>query len=96
MKVEATNQHPAVGPMRQADAGLLNLGYAKVGPGDGRVAVLLHGWPYDIHSYLEVAPLLAAAGYRGSSPTSATAGGSAWPTASPTTRSWRSSSPTGP
>ena len=62
--VEATNHHPALGPVRQVDAGLLNVGYAEVGPGDGRVAVLLHGWPYDIHSYLEVAPLLAAAGYR--------------------------------
>ena len=62
--VEATNQHPAVGPRRQVDAGLLNVGYAEVGPGDGRVAVLLHGWPYDIHSYVEAAPLLAAAGYR--------------------------------
>jgi pimeloyl-ACP methyl ester carboxylesterase len=62
--VKATNHHPAVGPLRQVDAGLLNVGYAEVGPADGRVAVLLHGWPYDTHSYLEVAPLLAAAGYR--------------------------------
>jgi pimeloyl-ACP methyl ester carboxylesterase len=62
--VEATNQHTAVGPLRQIDAGLLNVGYAEAGPGDGRAVVLLHGWPYDIHSYDEVAPLLAAAGYR--------------------------------
>src|SRR4030095_6445731 len=62
--VEATNHHPAVGPLSQVDAGLLNVGYADIGPANGRVAVLLHGWPYDIHSYLEVAPLLAAAGYR--------------------------------
>jgi pimeloyl-ACP methyl ester carboxylesterase len=62
--VEATNQHPAVGPLRQIDAGLLNVGYAEAGPGDGRAVVLLHGWPYDIHSYDEVAPLLAAAGHR--------------------------------
>jgi pimeloyl-ACP methyl ester carboxylesterase len=62
--VEATNQHPAVGPLRQIDAGLLNVGYAEAGPGNGRAVVLLHGWPYDIHSYDEVAPLLAAAGYR--------------------------------
>ena len=55
--VEATSHHPAVGPLRQVDAGLLNVGYAKVGPGDGRAAVLLHGWPYDIHSHLEVAPI---------------------------------------
>jgi pimeloyl-ACP methyl ester carboxylesterase len=62
--VEATNHHPAVGPLRQVEAGLLNVGYAEAGPGDGRPVVLLHGWPYDIHSYVEVAPLLAAAGYR--------------------------------
>jgi pimeloyl-ACP methyl ester carboxylesterase len=62
--VEATNHHPAVGPLRQVDAGLLNVGYAEAGPAGGPTVVLLHGWPYDIHSYLEVAPLLAAAGYR--------------------------------
>jgi pimeloyl-ACP methyl ester carboxylesterase len=62
--VEPTSRHTLLGPLRQVDAGLLNVGYAEVGPGDGRVAVLLHGWPYDIHSYLEVAPLLAAQGYR--------------------------------
>ena len=52
------------GPVRQIDAGLLNVGYAEVGPPQGRAAVLLHGWPYDIHSYVEVAPLLASKGYR--------------------------------
>ena len=52
------------GPLRQVDAGLLNVGYAELGPADGRVVILLHGWPYDIHSFVEVAPLLAAAGYR--------------------------------
>jgi pimeloyl-ACP methyl ester carboxylesterase len=62
--VEATNHHPAVGPLRQVDAGLLNVGYAEAGPDDGRPVVLLHGWPYDIHSFVEVAPLLAAAGYQ--------------------------------
>jgi pimeloyl-ACP methyl ester carboxylesterase len=62
--VEAMSHHTAVGPLRQVDAGLLNVGYAEAGPGDGRAAVLLHGWPYDIHSYLEVAPMLAAEGYR--------------------------------
>jgi pimeloyl-ACP methyl ester carboxylesterase len=62
--VEAMNQHPSFGPLSQVDAGLLRVGYAEVGPGDGRVAVLLHGWPYDIHSYVDVVPLLAAAGYR--------------------------------
>ncbi|HEY9376297.1 MAG TPA: alpha/beta hydrolase [Jiangellaceae bacterium] len=62
--VEAANHHPALGPLSQVDAGLLRVGYADIGPADGRVAVLLHGWPYDIHSYVDVAPLLAAAGYR--------------------------------
>ena len=62
--VEATNHHPAFGPLSQVDAGLLRVGYADIGPADGLVAVLLHGWPYDIHSYVNVAPLLAAAGYR--------------------------------
>jgi pimeloyl-ACP methyl ester carboxylesterase len=61
---EATNDHPTFGPLSQVDAGLLRVGYADIGPADGRVAVLLHGWPYDIHSYVDVAPLLAAAGYR--------------------------------
>jgi pimeloyl-ACP methyl ester carboxylesterase len=62
--LEATNHHPTFGPLSQVDAGLLRVGYADIGPADGRVAVLLHGWPYDIHSYVDVAPLLAAAGYR--------------------------------
>lgn len=52
------------GPLRQIDAGLLNVGYVDIGPADGRVVVLLHGWPYDIHSYADVAPALASAGYR--------------------------------
>src|SRR6266516_4375414 len=51
------------GPLKQIDAGLLNVGYAEAGPADGRAVVLLHGWPYDIHSYVDVAPLLAAHGY---------------------------------
>jgi pimeloyl-ACP methyl ester carboxylesterase len=50
--------------VRQIDAGLLNVGYVDAGPADGRAVVLLHGWPYDIHSYADVAPLLAARGYR--------------------------------
>jgi pimeloyl-ACP methyl ester carboxylesterase len=50
--------------LKQIDAGFLNVGYAESGPTDGRPVVLLHGWPYDIHSYVEVAPLLAAQGYR--------------------------------
>jgi pimeloyl-ACP methyl ester carboxylesterase len=50
--------------MKQIDAGLLNVGYAEAGPADGPAVILLHGWPYDIHSYVDVAPLLAQAGYR--------------------------------
>jgi pimeloyl-ACP methyl ester carboxylesterase len=50
--------------VRQIQAGVLNVGYVDVGPADGPVAILLHGWPYDIHSFAEVAPLLAAAGFR--------------------------------
>lgn len=52
------------GPLKQVKAGLLNVGYAEAGPSDGPAVLLLHGWPYDIHSYVEVAPILAAAGYR--------------------------------
>jgi pimeloyl-ACP methyl ester carboxylesterase len=50
--------------LKQIDAGVLNIGYAETGPADGPVVMLLHGWPYDIHSFVEVTPLLAAAGYR--------------------------------
>jgi pimeloyl-ACP methyl ester carboxylesterase len=52
------------GPLKQIDAGLLNVGYAEAGPANGPVVLLLHGWPYDIHSFVDVAPLLASAGYR--------------------------------
>jgi pimeloyl-ACP methyl ester carboxylesterase len=54
----------AFGPLRQLNAGLLSVGYAEVGPVDGPAVILLHGWPYDIHSYVDVAPLLATRGYR--------------------------------
>ncbi len=50
--------------LKQIDAGVLNVGYAEAGPADGPVVVLLHGWPYDIYSFVDVAPLLASAGYR--------------------------------
>ena len=50
--------------LKQIDAGLLNVGYAEAGPADGPVVLLLHGWPYDIYSFVDVAPLLASAGYR--------------------------------
>jgi pimeloyl-ACP methyl ester carboxylesterase len=52
------------GPLQQIDAGPLTVGYAEAGPSNGTPVILLHGWPYDIHSYVDVAPLLATAGYR--------------------------------
>ncbi len=51
-------------PLKQIDAGVLNVAYAEAGPANGPPVILLHGWPYDIHSFVEVTPLLAAAGYR--------------------------------
>jgi pimeloyl-ACP methyl ester carboxylesterase len=50
--------------LKWVDAGVLSVGYAEAGPADGPVVILLHGWPYDIHSYVDVAPLLASEGYR--------------------------------
>jgi pimeloyl-ACP methyl ester carboxylesterase len=50
--------------LKQIEAGVLNVGYAEAGPANGPVVFLLHGWPYDIHTYVDVAPLLASAGYR--------------------------------
>jgi pimeloyl-ACP methyl ester carboxylesterase len=52
------------GPLKQIDAGVLNVGYAEAGPATGPPVILLHGWPYDIYTYVDVAPLLASAGYR--------------------------------
>lgn len=52
------------GPLKQVEAGVLNVGYAEAGPDNGPVAILLHGWPYDIYSFVDVAPLLVKAGYR--------------------------------
>lgn len=51
-------------PLKQVDAGALNIAYAEAGPADGPPVILLHGWPYDIHSYVDVAPALASVGYR--------------------------------
>ncbi len=51
-------------PLKQVNAGLLNVAYAEAGPADGPPVILLHGWPYDIHSFVEVTPMLAAKGYR--------------------------------
>jgi alpha/beta hydrolase fold len=48
----------------RSDAGVLNIGYAEAGPSSGSPVILLHGWPYDTHDYIEVAPILAAQGYR--------------------------------
>jgi pimeloyl-ACP methyl ester carboxylesterase len=59
-----TSPESQLGTVSQIDAGLLNIGYVDAGSADGPAAVLLHGWPYDIHSYLDVVPLLTAAGYR--------------------------------
>ena len=56
--------HPSFSALKQIDAGLLDVGYADVGPANGPAVLLLHGWPYDIHTYVDVAPLLASAGYR--------------------------------
>ena len=50
--------------VKQINAGVLNVGYADVGPANGPAVILLHGWPYDIHSYAAVTPSLAAAGFR--------------------------------
>ena len=55
---------PSLGSLKQVDAGALNVGYAEVGPSGGPPVILLHGWPYDIHTYVDVAPLLGSAGYR--------------------------------
>jgi pimeloyl-ACP methyl ester carboxylesterase len=56
--------HNSFASLKQIDAGPLNVGYAEAGPANGPAVILLHGWPYDIHSYVDVAPLLASAGYR--------------------------------
>jgi pimeloyl-ACP methyl ester carboxylesterase len=56
--------HTSFGALKQVNAGLLSVGYAEAGPANGPPVILLHGWPYDIHSYVDVAPLLASKGYR--------------------------------
>ena len=70
-KKDPAGMHPpprrtktSFGPIKQIDAGLLNVGYAEADPTSGPAVILLHGWPYDIHSYTDVAPLLSAKGYR--------------------------------
>ena len=64
MSTNTPGMSTSFGPLKQVDAGVLDVGYAEAGPAGGPAVVLLHGWPYDIHSYVEVAPRLAAAGYR--------------------------------
>ncbi|HEY6396051.1 MAG TPA: alpha/beta hydrolase [Solirubrobacteraceae bacterium] len=63
---QSTSESPTTGfgAVLQIEAGVLDVGYVDAGPSDGPAVVLLHGWPYDIHSYEEVTPRLAAAGYR--------------------------------
>ncbi|MGO4567141.1 alpha/beta fold hydrolase [Rhizobium sp. 2YAF20] len=56
--------HTSFSSIKQVDAGVLSIGYAEVGPADGPVVILLHGWPYDIYSFVDVAPLLASKGFR--------------------------------
>jgi len=56
--------HTSFAALKQIDAGVLNIGYAEAGPADGPAVILHHGWPYDIHSFVDVTPLLASAGYR--------------------------------
>lgn len=60
----ATAKEESFASLKQIDAGALNVGYAEAGPANGPAVLLLHGWPYDIHTYAGVAPLLAAKGYR--------------------------------
>src|SRR5688500_13639256 len=60
----ARGTHTSFASLKQIDAGALNVGYAEAGPAKGPAVLLLHGWPYDIHTYVDVAPLLASAGYR--------------------------------
>jgi hypothetical protein len=56
--------HVSFAPLKRINAGLLNVAYAEAGPADGPPIILLHGWPYDIHSFVDVTPLLTSAGYR--------------------------------
>jgi len=64
MITSATGSASSFGPVRQIQAGPLSVGYVESGPAEGPAVVLLHGWPYDIHSYAGVVPLLTSAGYR--------------------------------
>lgn len=61
---KAPSGRSSFGPLRQIKAGVLDVGYVELGPADGRPVLLIHGWPYDIHTYADAAPILAAAGLR--------------------------------
>jgi len=60
----ASPKNTSFASLKQVNAGVLKIGYAEDGPADGRPVILLHGWPFDIHAFVDVAPLLAKAGYR--------------------------------
>jgi len=64
VKPKAAVSRTSFAGLKQIDAGVLSIGYAEAGPADGSAVILLHGWPYDIYSYVDVAPILAEAGYR--------------------------------
>jgi pimeloyl-ACP methyl ester carboxylesterase len=63
-KTAVAGGHTSFAALKQVNAALLNVGYAEAGPADGKPVLLLHGWPYDIYSFVDVAPILASAGYR--------------------------------
>ena len=64
MSTTKPGTHTSFATIKNTDAGTLNIAYAEAGPANGPVAILLHGWPYDIYSFVDVAPILASAGYR--------------------------------
>jgi len=61
---QSTSAHTSFASLKQINAGLLSVGYAEAGPADGPAVILLHGWPYDIYSFVDVTPILTSAGYR--------------------------------
>jgi len=64
LEVTKAGAHTSFPALKQIDAGQLNVGYVEMGPASGPAVLLLHGWPYDIYSFVDVAPVLASAGYR--------------------------------
>ena len=63
-RLSEARHEKSFGALKQIDAGVLNIGYAEAGPSSGPVVILLHGWPYDIYSFVDVAPSLASMNYR--------------------------------